>query len=592
MFAPTLSEERWDWTLRQAQFSGLDGCSKFSEQGPNEGSVMFSTAKPLVKASDVDYNIITDLDPSDLLVQELRGSLQRLNKDVTHVASLEETSVAAAHYILLEMDRPFLQDMNEKRLSQLQSLTAKAKGILWITHGTSSGYSNPHGNMILGLSRSIRSEMTAFRLFSFEFSKLGISSISQMAETIVRLSNFVFSADRKAKTPIDSEFIEEDGIIKIPRILHDDEKDKFVKRQTGEPEQEERRFGQIGSRLKLVSKTPGLLESLCFLEADYNPDTLGDEEVQIDVKATGINFKDVMISLGQIAYRELGQECSGVVTAVGEKVNGLTPGDRVCVITSESYATSVRTKEILATKIPDDMTFATAASIPVVFCTSYYALIDQARLASGQTVLIHAVAGGVGQAAIMLSQAVGAEVFVTVGTAEKRNFLKERYNIGEDHIFSSRDLSFEGGVLRATKGKGVDVILNSTSGEALQRTWNCVKPLGRFVEIGKRDLEVNNRLEMSPFLKSVSFIAVDLEVLITHDPAKVRWLCGKVLDMMKEGSISPVSPVASYSMSNLTKAFRRMQGGNHVGKLVIEAHSDDLVKVRQSSRGLVGFRCG
>ena len=550
-----------------------------TDQGPNDGTVMFSTAKSSEEMSGLHFNIITELAPDDLLVQNLIRSLEKLSTLRACVTSLRDAVIEATNYVLLELDRPFISDIDEHRLSQLQSLLAKSKGVLWVVKGGSHSCDNPEGYMSSGLARSIRLEMTGIKLVNLNLARRPELSSTETAETIVRLLELAFSPS-KLNEDKEMEYAEEDGIINIPRLLNDEEKDKFIIRQTGTPEPEIQSFFKADKNLKLKCRTPGLLDSLCFVETDPSSIPIGDMEVKIDIRATGINFKDVMMSLGHISYRDLGQECSGIITAVGGKISDLALGDRVCAITRGSFATSVRTPHHVVAKIPSEMDFNLGASIPVVFCTAYYALINAGRLAYGESVLIHAAAGGVGQAAIMLSKYIGADIYVTVSSREEKEFLKSKYNIEDHKIFSSRDVTFEEGMMRATNGKGVDVVLNSVAGEALIRTLNCLKPLGRFIEIGKRDLELNTRLDMNPFLKALSFIAVDLEILITHSPELILKLLSNVMALIRDGSIQPVAPVTTYSMSDVEEGFRQMQTGKHMGKIVIEAQSDDQVKVR------------
>ena len=288
-----------------------------------------------------------------------------------------------------------------------------------------------------------------------------------------------------------------------------------------------------------------------------------------------------MIAMGQLSYQSLGLECSGVVSQVGSQVADLVSGDRVCALAGGSFANFVRAPEHCVSKIPDGMSFAVAASIPIIFCTAYYSLIEIGRLNKGETVLIHAGAGGVGQAAIMIAQKLEAEIFTTVGSVEKKDFIQKTYNIPETHIFSSRDTTFEQGVLRATNNNGVDVVLNSVAGESLRLTWNCLAPLGRFVEIGKRDLVMNNRLEMEKFSQSVTYAAVDLGVVASLKPKRFQTLLTAVLRLHQSGAVQPVSPITTYSMSEVEKALRLMQSGKHMGKVVIEAQAQDVVQVEK-----------
>jgi NADPH:quinone reductase-like Zn-dependent oxidoreductase len=243
---------------------------------------------------------------------------------------------------------------------------------------------------------------------------------------------------------------------------------------------------------------------------------LPDDHVEIEVRAVGLNFRDVLICMGEISDNYLGNECAGVVTKVGAAVRHLQVGDRVNAWCLGSFSTSVRNPADCVERIPDSMSFATAASLPAVYVTAYYGLIYLARLRAGESVLIHAAAGGVGQAAIQFAKMIGAEIFVTVGTMEKKGHLIAAYGIAEDHIFASRDLTFASGIMRVTGGRGVDVVLNSLAGEALKATWRCIALFGRFIEIGKKDIEANSRLDMAPFV-NVTLASVDISIILRQN---------------------------------------------------------------------------
>ena len=133
--------------------------------------------------------------------------------------------------------------------------------------------------------------------------------------------------------------------------------------------------------------------------------------------------------------------------------------------------------------------------------------------------------------------------------------------------------------MAATNGKGVDVVLNCLAGELLQETWNCVGELGRFVEIGKRDLELNNRLEMAPFVRSVSFSAVDLTYLLRCKHQVISRILRHVMELLSQDAIQAVQPITVYPISEIDRAFRLMQAGKHQGKVVIKPNPGDKVKV-------------
>ena len=287
-----------------------------------------------------------------------------------------------------------------------------------------------------------------------------------------------------------------------------------------------------------------------------------------------------MIALGQMPYEDLGFEFSGAVTRVGSKVESFKIGDIVCGVTRCGFTNVVRTTETLVSTIPRDMDMDAAASFPLVFCTGLHCLTNIAKLQKGESILIHCAAGGVGQASIMLAKNLGAEVFVTVSSPEKRDLVMNLYGIPKDHVFSSRDTNFEAGIRRLTNGAGVDVVLNCLSGEALQASWRCLADFGRFVEIGKRDLVQNNRLEMNGFINCTTFSVVDLGLLVEQKPWMVKKLMADIVEMFNCNKIKMVSPLNFFKMSEIQDAMRLMQAGKHMGKVVIRAEEDDMVRVR------------
>lgn len=291
--------------------------------------------------------------------------------------------------------------------------------------------------------------------------------------------------------------------------------------------------------------------------------------------------------MGQIETFDLGAECSGVVARVGPDVKFVKVGDRVLAQAFGTFSTFAKTREMFVSPIPQGMAVEEAASLPIVYSTALYAL-RVARLAAGETVLIHCAAGGLGQALVALCRLTGAgAIYVTVGTAAKKAFVMEHLGVPEEHIFSSRDVSFESGVMRATGGRGVDVVFNSLSSELLRATWACIASFGRFIELGKRDFAVNARLDMAKFARNVTFAAVDLAAVIRERPEEAAAVQREAVALLAAGKASPPRPVSVYSIEELQTALRTMQTGRHMGKLVIKPGRSDRVRVSDSWR-LIG----
>ena len=232
-------------------------------------------------------------------------------------------------------------------------------------------------------------------------------------------------------------------------------------------------------------------------------------------------------------------------------------------------------------KLPDHMSFTTAAAVPVVFATAYYSLVCVANLQAGETVLIHSGAGGVGQAAIRLAQRLKARVFTTVGSSQKKQLLKDMYAIPESCIFSSRDSDFVRKVKRMTGGVGVDVVLNSLACELRNASWDCVAPLGRFIELGKADSN-SSRLgsSMMPIRNSVSFSSVSLDEVMSRAKPLMARVMQAISSLIAEvGQTVLPQPLQIYRLNHIVEAFRHMASGSSSGKIVIEFSDDDTVPV-------------
>src|SRR5215472_3830893 len=344
------------------------------------------------------------------------------------------------------------------------------------------------------------------------------------------------------------------------------------------------RWADKSAFLTLGSRRPGGLDALGW-EAGASQSAWSDQ-VELDVHAAGLNFRDMMWAMGLLPEEALidgfagptfGLECAGVVRSVGSGVTELTVGDRVMGFAPASLSTRVVTVAAALTKIPPEMSFAAAATIPVTFVTAVYALGHLANLAPGERVLIHAAAGGVGLAAIQYAKYRGAVVIATAGSEVKRSFLRL---VGADHVLNSRDLAFANTVREITEGQGVEVVLNSLSGEAMERSLEVLAPFGRFLELGKRDVYLNRRIHLRPLRQNISYFAIDIDQLPIRRPDLARDLLTEVSSALSEGAIRPLAH-RIFSFSELDDAFRLMQSANHIGKIVLVPDANAGVRLRE-----------
>ncbi|KAK2827842.1 hypothetical protein FQN49_007286 [Arthroderma sp. PD_2] len=224
-----------------------------------------------------------------------------------------------------------------------------------------------------------------------------------------------------------------------------------------------------------------------------------------------------------------------------------------------------------------------AAAIPVAYATALYGLRNAGNTQPGESVLIHSGVGAVGQAAIALAKYLGAgEIFVTVGSLEKRKFLQDEYSIPEENIFSSRDMGFGRAILKRTNGKGVDVVLNSLSGDTIRESCSVLAPFGRFIEIGKRDIQANGRLELQYFEKNITFSVVDLAFLVVERPNVVQELVRTCLNLVHQSKVRVLTPITTKPVAGVGEHFRAMQGGKHRGKLLLKMLPGRMMVVQPS----------
>ncbi|HEX4448075.1 MAG TPA: acyltransferase domain-containing protein, partial [Polyangiaceae bacterium] len=330
---------------------------------------------------------------------------------------------------------------------------------------------------------------------------------------------------------------------------------------------------------------PGVLDGLELARLPRRAP--GPGEVEIEVEAAGINFRDVLLSLGVIPDEHLpedparedgasaaaaprpvqpGVECAGRIIALGPGVTGLAVGDAAIAFARRgAMASHVTTPASLVARRPLALSPAQGASVPVVYLTAWYALEKVARLRRGERVLIHAATGGVGLAAVQWAQHVGAEIHATAGTPEKSALLE---SMGVAFVSDSRSDRFVAEVMANTRGEGVDVVLNSLSGDLIAKSFGLLRPFGRFVELGKRDYYADSALGLRPFVKGLSFSLVDLHGMMVERPAWVGDLLSELLGHFESGVFSPPK-VETFPIGSVQEAFRKMAQGHHTGKLAV-----------------------
>jgi len=319
------------------------------------------------------------------------------------------------------------------------------------------------------------------------------------------------------------------------------------------------------ANVRLTIAQPGRLASLAYGPADRPAP--GPEEVEIAVRAAGLNFRDVLMALGLIPGVDdqvirPGFECSGVVSRVGAQVTDFRPGDAVMAAVRGGFARYVTTPAFMVSPTPEAWSYAQAAAVPVAYGTAYYCLVTVARLQPGESVLIHAAAGGVGLAAVAVARRLGCTVYATAGRKEKQEYLQAQ---GVRHVMSSRTLDFADEIMRLTDGRGVDVVLNSLADEFIPKSLGVLAPYGRFVEIGIRDILNDTAIGLAPFARGLSYTAVMVGPQAPGYTAAWQEMAG----LVRSGGLPPL-PVKIFPVAETVPAFEYMAQARHIGKIVVE----------------------
>ncbi|KAL8989312.1 MAG: hypothetical protein Q9177_001774, partial [Variospora cf. flavescens] len=576
---PLLSEEGWHRVLSARGFSGVDAAMTDYPGTPEHAMIVICSTRIGIHEDSQDAGSITICglimdDEEEEFAQIVSDQVaERLGcpTSVKPVAEIDATDDPFCIFI----DSPrhsVLDNLSSENFEILRKTLLETKGLLWVIPENSP----PDAKSITGLLRTVRRELESTSLLTLEDTPCTSEGALVTSQVAKRLRDLELAG---APGVTDQDFVWHNSKIYLGRLRQLPEATDVYASEAGIAVRKVQNIWQSDESLEMTVDAAGSPDSIYFRKNDVKTQPLGDDEVLIRVEAAGVNFRDLLLVLGSIPWTRPGFEGAGVVAQTGSGVADLQPGDRVFygTLAGGALGTYVRLASWCACKIPDGMSSTDAASLSVAYSTAIFAIMRVGRLRKGESVLIHAASGAVGQACIVLAQHLEARVFATAGTPVKRDFLHETFGIPKEHIFSSRTPEFREGILCATDSKGVDVIVNSLSGNLLQETWALIGDFGRFVEIGKRDLLQNSYMGMRPFDRNVTFSGVDLRTLFARRPEEQRECLSELVDLIERKVIVPIRPVTTLPISQLATGLRKLQSGHNVGKIVITVGPDDSV---------------
>ncbi|KAH0435679.1 polyketide synthase [Colletotrichum camelliae] len=576
---PYVSPARWEKELEEAGFDGLDAVIRDAEEPHQLNAIMVARVRP--RSTKAEKPIVLLCDDGEHLAEAISLQLEQKGYTVNRLRLGDKLPDEPQDVVsLLDATHPFFEGISEDRFRAFQGLlkelSSSGAGMLWVTHLSQVGCKDPRFAQIIGTARTIRTE-SLLDLATCEVDDLQ-GSLTTVLEVLDRFQARPRVVDESEEGDAldlkpDYEYAIVDGVVKVGRIYP-----FSLKSELSEPASERKVGFSDDSRVSLSMTKPGRLTTLHWANNSGNDEqTLEGDDVEVQIFAAGLNFKDVLGALGVVPYPEagLGLEGGGVVRRVGPQVKDLQPGDRIMFLADGAFSSHVVTPERLCEKIPADLSFEDAATMPAVFATAVCSLFNIGGLRKGQSVLIHSAAGGVGLAAMQLATMAGAEIYATVGNEDKAMYLVDAFGLPRNRVFNSRDASFVDGLMKETNGRGVDLALNSLSGELLHATWRCVAEFGKLVEIGKRDFLGGGKLDMDVFLGSRSYCCFYLDAEMARRQSLVKELLQTILLHLRMGHIKPLTPKKVFDASSVQDGFRHLQQGTHIGKIVFSVRSPD-----------------
>lgn len=496
------------------------------------------------------------------------------------LGELEPTEMVGQIVVLLAMESSLLRTPSAEVFAKLQKLTSHCTGILWVIQGGYQGSTSPDTYMAAGMCRTLRWENPGLRCALLDLDERHEPLGEEALETIQKVLGQVFASEDARN--VDLEFMERNGNITIPRVEVDDNLNHYLYPSTSLGPVTERRVAIPGRPVKIASGISSHQKSITFTEDDSQTLPLDDGWVEIDVKAVPITFASHK-AMQENRLDDLAFGYSGIVSKVGQNVADFQNGDRVCAMAVGSFRSSLRCPAKLVSLIPEDMDYATAASVWSTFLPVYYGLSEAGGPRRGSTAMVHNASSRLGQVALQLLQHSGVKVLATVNTFHGKELVMNKYGITEECIFSQEPISYRRGVLRATAGRGVDLLLDIDIKERADEWEPCLSPSGKLVYFYQGQPSPRfPRLE-----KNQRFILVDVAEILSDQPDDIMCIAPQFLKQWRQGSLQVASPLRKFALSEASAAIQHTQNADLVGDIVVEIHDEDIVKVRSLWRSSI-----
>lgn len=569
--SPLLNEEEWAEMLLEAGFSGMDTC--ISDAGYiTEESISAIMISKAIQESNVAQTTITVIfddactRQTDLLKQLEGGQVPDLDTNIKRVPwkgvsqqDLDQTICVS----LVDLDGSLLGNLQDEDSAKIKTVLSSAKTLIWVTCRSASKGSSPDYGLIPGLARTLATENEDCRVISVTLDDT--TPGSQAAANITK----IMAAMLQTSGVPEDEYLEEEGLLKIPRVVLDSAMSTEVYKS-------EHTTIKAWSELqspRLTIRSVGRLNTLYFEQAPPAVSFLGSGEVLVEIKAVGLSTRDLLVAQGQVHEEAFGCEFAGVVVqTTNSPTEKFVVGDRVFGVGRDSMSSVQRYKSSQLHRLPPDMSFCEAATYAVAFSTAYYSLVHCSRIRKGETVLIHVGNNAVQEATILLAQMHGCTVFVATDADTQVAYLHETYGLPIPHILSSSASDLGSDLRRLTQGRSIDVVVSSSTGETARTYWECLATFGRYVDVGETTSETT-----FPMGNARMFVNVDIhKIALTTD---FENMFAEIMQIVLDKDIKYRSPLILLKQSEFEAAFRILQDVEHVGRVAIEMVGDEMVEM-------------
>ncbi|KAK2617040.1 hypothetical protein QQS21_000134 [Conoideocrella luteorostrata] len=579
--SPCITSAQWNERLQSAGFSGVDlDISGQENERYRYSSIMITTAN----ASDSG---MTDPKTDVILIRDLHEPYQCLVAEsvaaglTSKTLTLEEMSKirvlpSTIVIFLLEMQQFILDGISATNFDHLRNVLFQAQNTIWITESSEQKQMPQHG-MIEGVCRALCSEDS-----SRKFVTLALDGSETMEQLLSFLTQIVRNVQSIHVDALETHYSSRNAILQIPRVIENWTMNDQVSRKIRLRERTEQELSR-GVQASIRITTPGLLQTLEFVEDEPDLSALQDDELLVAVKAIGLTFRDYLVAAGEVDQANLGTECAGVIQKAGAST-GFRPGDRVFLIGTALARTLVRVKASAAAAIPLGMNFAESASLPTSLWLAYYALHKLSMLHEGEYVLIHQASSSVGQLLVQLAIKLGANILATVGSDSKKRFLLRRFEVPAENIFISNDPSICRMIHLITAGRGVDVVVGSLAHWKGQDLSGCLAAYARVVDIGVNNSIAHNMAMPKTRVMNICRSTVSFVDLVREKPSLVYDTFQQAIKIWSEHKISAPQPLNSFPAGNISNAFRQFQDERTMGKPVLEMNDSMSVKVNSATK--------